>query len=162
MALHAHFLPSQQYSRVYPLFLGFRALVYGCGCQFLSLSPEDNEHMKLIVLLFFQNPYAIFVHVLQHYHDFQSNVAIFPSVVQAYTQSDSFSGRIKLIICQIRHELFSIFTTTLDKFCTKLSEAEYNCQGYADNIALITKDKFQVILFDIFTRFLGKRRSAWV
>lgn len=30
--------------------------------------------------------FAIFSHILQHYHDFQSNVAIFPSVVQAYTQ----------------------------------------------------------------------------
>ena len=35
----------------------------------------------------------------------KSNVAIFPSVVQAYTQPYSFGGRIKLIICQIRHEL---------------------------------------------------------
>ena len=38
-------------------------------------------------------------------HDFHSNVAIFLSVVQAYTQPYSFGGRIKLIICQIRHEL---------------------------------------------------------
>ena len=44
--------------------------------------------------LFFQNPYAIFAHILQHFHDFRSNVAIFPGVVQA------FGGRIKLIICQ--------------------------------------------------------------
>ena len=35
----------------------------------------------------------------------QSNVAIFPSVVQSYTKSYSFGGRIKLIICEIRHEL---------------------------------------------------------
>ena len=28
-----------------------------------------------------------------------------PGVVQAYTQSYSFDGRIKLIVCQIRHEL---------------------------------------------------------
>ena len=34
---------------------------------------------ELTVMLFFQNPYAIFAHILQHYHDFQSNVAIFPS-----------------------------------------------------------------------------------
>ena len=40
-----------------------------------------------------------------YYHDIQSNVAIFPSVIQAYTQPYSFGGRIKLIICQIRHEL---------------------------------------------------------
>ena len=32
----------------------------------------------------------------------QSNVAIFPNVVQAYTLFDT---RIKLIICRIRHEL---------------------------------------------------------
>ena len=33
------------------------------------------------------------------------SVAIFPSVVQAHTQPYSFDRRIKLIICQIRHEL---------------------------------------------------------
>ena len=33
------------------------------------------------------------------------SVEIFPSVVQEYTQPYSFGGRIKLIICQIRHEL---------------------------------------------------------
>ena len=32
-------------------------------------------------------------------------VAIFPGVVQVHTQPYSFGGRIKLIICQIRHEL---------------------------------------------------------
>ena len=57
------------------------------------------------MLLFFQNSYAIFAHILQHYHDFQSNIAIFPSVVKAYTQPYSLSGRIKLIICQIKHKL---------------------------------------------------------
>ena len=31
-------------------------------------------------------------------------VATFPSVVQTYTQSYSFGGRIELIMCQIRHE----------------------------------------------------------
>ena len=35
----------------------------------------------------------------------RQNVTIFPSVVQAYTQPYSFGGSIKLIICQIRHEL---------------------------------------------------------
>ena len=39
---------------------------------------------------------------MQHNDDFQSKVAIFPSVVQAYTQPYSFSRTIKLIICQIR------------------------------------------------------------
>ena len=51
--------------------------------------------MKIIMM---RNPYAIFVNILQHYHDFQSNVAIFPCVVQAYTQPFSFIGRIELII----------------------------------------------------------------
>ena len=41
----------------------------------------------------------------QHYHDFQSNIAIFPSVVQSYTQPYSFNGGMKLIICKITHEL---------------------------------------------------------
>ena len=75
------------------------------GYQFLSLFSQDSEHTELKELLFFKSPYAIFTHILQHYHDCQSNVAIFSSIVQAYTQSYSFGGRIKLIICQIRHEL---------------------------------------------------------
>ena len=33
-ALHAHFMPQQQYSRVYALCLAFHALVYWWGCQF--------------------------------------------------------------------------------------------------------------------------------
>ena len=73
--------------------------------QFLSRFSQDNEHMELTELHFSQNPYTIFAHILQHYHDFRSNVAIFPKVVQAYTQPYSFGGRIKLIPCQIRHEL---------------------------------------------------------
>ena len=35
----------------------------------------------------------------------KSKFGIFPSVVQAYTQPNSFGGKIKLISCQIRHEL---------------------------------------------------------
>ena len=99
--LDTHFLPQQQYSRVHALFSAFHALVYRWWCQFLSVFAQDNEHTEPTVFIFFQNPYAIFAHILQHYRDFQ----IFPSVVQAYTQSYSFGGRIKLIICQIRHEL---------------------------------------------------------
>ena len=90
MALHTHFMPQQQYSRVYAL---------------LSLFSQDNEHTKLAVLLFFQNPYAIFARIMQHYYGFQRNVVIFPSIVQAYTQPYSFDGSIKLIICQIRNVL---------------------------------------------------------
>ena len=92
-------------SRVYALLLALHALVYRWGGQFLSLFSQGNEHTELTVLLFLQNPYAIFAHILQHYHNFQCNVAIFPSIFQEYTQSYSFGGGIKLIICQIRHEL---------------------------------------------------------
>ena len=60
---------------------------------------------KITNIRSFRNPYAIFAHILQHYHDFQSNVAIFPSVVEAYTQTYSFGRRIKLIIYQMRHKL---------------------------------------------------------
>ena len=36
---------------------------------------------------------------------YKSIAGLLPSVVQAYTQPYSFGGRIKLIICQIKHEL---------------------------------------------------------
>ena len=98
MAVHTHFLPQQQYTRMYLLFLAFHALVYWWECQFPSLFSQDNEHKELTVLLFFQNPYEIFARILQHYHDFQSNVVIFLSFVQAYTQLYSFGGRIKLMV----------------------------------------------------------------
>ena len=107
--LHTHFLPQQQYSWVYAMFLAFHALVYRWKCQFPSLFSQYNEHTELTVLLFFQNPYAIFAHILQHYHDIQSNVVILLSDVQASTRPYSFGGRIKLIILQIRHELSLTF-----------------------------------------------------
>ena len=53
MTLHTDFLPQQQYSRLYALFLAFYALVYRWVCQFLSLFSQDNEHTELTVLLFF-------------------------------------------------------------------------------------------------------------
>ena len=106
MALHTHFLPQQQYSRMYAQFLAFHAWVYDDEDEsFFHFFLQFNEHTELMVLLFFQNPFVILAHVLQHYHDFQSSVAIFPSVVQAYTQPYLFGGRTKRIICQIRHEL---------------------------------------------------------
>ena len=98
------------FSAIYELFLAFHALVYRWGCQFLSFFSQDNEHTKLTVLLFFQHPYPIFAHILKYWFlqiwfDFRSNLAIFPSVVQACTQPYLFGGRIKLIIRQIRHKL---------------------------------------------------------
>ena len=49
--------------------------------SFFYFFLQDNGHTKLTVFLFFENPYAIFAHILKHYHDFQSNVAIFSSLV---------------------------------------------------------------------------------
>ena len=48
-----------------------------------------------------------------------SIVGPLPSVVQAYTQPYSFGGRIKLIICQIRHEP----SVTIYKICTRWKKA---------------------------------------
>ena len=81
-SLHAHFLPQQQYSHCFWLFT-FRFIDE--DASFFHFFPQDKEHMELTVLLFFQNLYAIFAQILQDQHDFQSNVAIFPSIVQAYT-----------------------------------------------------------------------------
>ena len=97
MALHAHFLPQQQYSRVYVLFLAFHALVYRWGCPSLSFFLYETDGASLL-------PKSV-RNFLTHFHDFQTNVAILPSVVQAYTQPYSLGGRIKLIVWQIRHEL---------------------------------------------------------
>ena len=55
-SIHTHFLPQQQYSRVYALFLAFHALVYRWGCQFISIFLQDNKHTDMTVLFFFQNP----------------------------------------------------------------------------------------------------------
>ena len=99
---------SHTFSATAAIFLGVRTFGFwrfGLSMRILSLSSQDNENTELTVLFFFQNPYAFFAHILQHYHDFQSNIAIFPSFVQTYTQPYLFGGRTKLIICQIRHEL---------------------------------------------------------
>ena len=62
--------------------------------------------------------------ILQHYHDFQSNTAIFPSGVQAYTQPYLFGGRIELIICQIRHEL----SVTIQEISTSWKKVRWRTQ----------------------------------
>ena len=77
----------------------------------LHTRQDQNElHLKrwfffTKIVIFCKSIYEIFAHILQHYHDFQSNVAIFSSVVQAYAIPYLFGGRIKLIIYQIRDEL---------------------------------------------------------
>ena len=55
----------------------------------------------------------MFAHILQHYHDFESNVAIFFRIVKEFTQTYSFGGKMKLIICEIRHELMVFSLCTL-------------------------------------------------
>ena len=70
IGLHTHFLPQQQYSRIYTLFLTFHALVYRWGCQCFFHFFSQEQDTELTVLLFFQNPYAIFTLILQHYHWF--------------------------------------------------------------------------------------------
>ena len=92
---------------------GHSSNIFGCTHYFLLFTlwfiDEDasffHNDEELTVLPFFQNPYAIFAQILQHYLDFQSNVAIFLIVFQSYTQPYSFGGRVNLIICQISHEL---------------------------------------------------------
>ena len=110
-------------------------LVYRWEWQFLSLFSQNNEHTELAVLLFFQNLYVVFAHFLQHYHDFQIKVAIFPSVVQAYTQPYSFSGRVTLIICEIRHELSVI----IHEISTSWKKALY---GGRNSMVLIDLEYF--------------------
>ena len=87
--------------------------MYTCGFsvpqmpQFCLLTYSPRSKWASSEKMIFFPKIGIFckLHILQYYHDFKSNVAIFPSVVQAYTQLYSFGGRIKLIICQIRPEL---------------------------------------------------------
>ena len=78
--------------------------MYACGfsapqrrqiCLF-TYPPRSKRAEKMIVLA----KIGIFC---------KSIASPLSSVVQAYTQTYSFGGRIKLIICQIRHEL--LFTT---------------------------------------------------
>ena len=104
IALHTHFLPQQQYSRVYALFLAFHTLVYRWWCHFLSLFftryrtyGADSASLLLKSVRNFRTNSATLPW-------FSGKIAIFPSAVQAYTPPYSLGGRIKLIICQIRHE----------------------------------------------------------
>ena len=85
--------------------LAFHVLIYRWGCQCLSLFHKITNIRWWRCFSSSKIRTQIFAHILQHYHDVQSNVALFPNVVQAYTQPYSFSGRIKLIIFQIQHEL---------------------------------------------------------
>ena len=76
-----------------------------CACGFPALQMRQ--------FCLFTNPYANIKMSFIWKDDFFSKIGIFcksiagllPRVVQAYTQPYKFGGRIKLIICQIRHEL---------------------------------------------------------
>ena len=112
-------------------FLAFHTLVYRGGCQFLSLFSQDTNIRRAdgasLLPKFSGLSYAIFAHILQHYHDFQSNVAIFSSFVQAYTQPYSFGGRLKLIICQIRLELSATIHEISTRWKQTLDGGPYIC-----------------------------------
>ena len=54
----------------------------------------------------------------------QSNVAMFPCVVQPCTQPYSFGRKIKLIICQIRHKL----SLTIQKISTSWKNVRWRTQ----------------------------------
>ena len=123
-------------------------------------------------ILFFQNSYAIFAHILQHYHDFQSNVALFPKVVQAYTQTYLLGGRIKQISCQSGPEL----SVTIHKISTSWTlDGEPNTicgefvleVGFTDSLCFqkcsgrkwnILKAAFELVFNNLFTSI----RCAWI
>ena len=68
---------------------------YACGQKSAPNSDSDQNEIHLKTW-FFYGKIGIF----------RKSIAIpLPGVVQAYTQPYSFGGRIKLIICQVRHEL---------------------------------------------------------
>ena len=82
--------------------------------SFFHFFSQDNEHTELMVLLFFQNLYAIFAHILRFYHDYipaklkmsfiKSNVAIFASVVHA-----------SVVHASVVHAYTTIFARRKDK-----------------------------------------------
>ena len=84
---------------------------FGCiGCINICVRVFcDPEATILLVYI----PFKIKMSFIYKDNFFFAKIGIFcksiadslPSVVQAYTQSYSFGERIKLIICQIRHEL---------------------------------------------------------
>ena len=120
--------------------------ILGWGCQFLLLISQDNENTELMVFFFFQNPYTIFAHILQYYHDFESNVVIFLSDVEAYIQTYSSGGRIKLIICQIRHELSITIHEISASWKNVRWRTQYNIASLNINLTLKVTDRTIVLL----------------
>ena len=76
------------------------------------------------------------------YHDRQSNVAIFPSVVQVYTQPYSFGGRIKLIICQIRPDI----SVTIHEISTSWKKKRWMAEPIVVDVVTIRKRQYHRIL----------------
>ena len=74
--------------------------MHACGLQIqqfcLFTSPPRSNWASSEKIMFFFDKIGIFC---------KSIAGPLPSSVQAYTQPSSFGGRIKLIICHIRHEL---------------------------------------------------------
>ena len=104
MVLHAHFLPQQQYSWVYALFLAFHGLIYRWGCQFLSLFYKitnirswrcfSSSKIRTQLSHTFCNITMIFKVMSQY----------FPALSKRIYNHISLGERIKLIIFQIRHK----------------------------------------------------------
>ena len=97
MALHPPFTPQQQYSRVYALFLDFHALVIDEDASFFHF------FFHKITNIWCFSSFKIFT---QCSHTF-CNITMIFKIISKYipAQPYSFGGRIKLIICQVKHEL---------------------------------------------------------
>ena len=87
-------------SWVYALYLAFHALVYRWGCQLLSFLFHKITNIRSWRCFSSSTIRTQFSHTFCDITMiFKSRFVIFLSVVQAYTQPYSFSGKIKLIIC---------------------------------------------------------------
>ena len=84
--------------------------MYVCG--FLCPNTRQDQNELLLKRWFFLPKTASSI---------SRSGGIFPSVVQAYTQPYSFGGRIKLIICQFRHEL----SVTIHEISTSWKNARW-------------------------------------
>ena len=109
---HASIMIAIENGQIMPLNLNPHQIVADFGCVDFSMYACWFSVARMRQFCLFTYPPRSkgassekLIFLPKHYHDFQSNVAIFLNVVRAYTQPYSFGGRIKLIICQIRHEL---------------------------------------------------------
>ena len=107
------------YAKICCINIGYRYSRVGTHCFWLFLFwfidedascfrffSQDNEHTELMVLLFFQNPYAIFARTFCNITMiFKVMLQYFPALFKRIHNPYSFGGKIKQITCQIRHKL---------------------------------------------------------